>query len=365
MTAQFHRDIAAAIRIEASAYSTTSTSKVKARLVAEAKAHEAEAARLDPQPVGGKSTGTARPFSETGPWNTPIPDTLWYDSPRLRTLMPIEQTQLNQSTNIRHWYVAETSVGVHWAQPSDPTWMFNLPAFVDTRFNRNRPASTFSFRGPANMIQGSDDDHILVVVDMSTGDMVEVWQAVCDPATRTVTGQAWARSNVNLDPGAGSTVNPYVGLGTNDGVRASNFSWLAGLITGRDLAAPSIDHALVVSLGYVTLDNTTGRAPATAPDNGAHNGPILMGDRIGIPRTVAAPSGLSPLGLKMFTALQTFGAYVGDFVGSAYPMFYTDMFSVPEATPAVRRLFVWWDGYIPDMDLISPHLRVAGRQPSA
>ena len=39
--------------------------------------------------------------------------------------------------------------------------------------------------------------------------------------------------------------------------------------------------------------------------------------------------------------------------------------ALDEATAEIRRLFVWWDGYTPDMDLISPHLRIANRQPTA
>lgn len=328
-----------------------------------------------------KRLGLARPFSEVGPWNTPFRGTeAWFDSPTLRQTVAAEGTP----GLIRHWYVGEKSVSTWRSTNADPVWTFVMPSYVYAPFNRQRPASTFTFHCPANMVENQDVDHILVVINTDTGELVEVWQAETtnspspDPSgtttwqkqalpARTVTNRifggavapGWARSNIVTDPGAGTTVQSG---GTNDGTRASNFSWHAGLITGRDMAAPTIDHALVVSLGYVTLDNQNWVAPATAPDNGGHSGPMQMGDRIGVPPGIAMPAGMSTLGQKVFRALQTYGAYVGDFAGSPYPILYIDSRDVlfSDTYP----LFAWFFGNpTPDMDKISPLLRIANRNP--
>lgn len=336
-----------------------------------------------------KRTGLARPFAEDGPWNTTIPlGATYYTSERLTTLTPQEQSDLGASTNERHWYVAGSSVSLVWSSNSDPLWTVDVPAHNYNPFGRNWPADTFTFHCPDSLVEGQDIDHILVVINQDTGDGFEVWQAETTNSplaeglaqqanwekqtlpARTITNRifggsqatGYARWNIISDPGAGSTISPATGIGNSDGTRASNFSWAAGLITGRDMAAPTIDHALVISLGYLTLDNSNWTWPATGPDNGGHSGYTWMGDRIAIPRSTPMPSGMSVLGQKVFTCLQEYGAYVGDFVGSAWPIFYIDHATVDEAD--TYDLFVWFFGNPdPDIDKMLPHLRVVGRNP--
>ena len=236
-----------------------------------------------------------RPWSASSPWNTPTPaGTRWYDSTVLHTASPVNGDAR------RHWWVSNTGVGVYQGTATDPVWTFNLPAINDTYFHRVHPASRFSVRAPAGMQAGDGSDKILFVVNGTT--YYEVWLADVNPATRTVTGQMWSTGDYITGPGAGSP--------NNDGVRAANFSWAGGLITGRDLANGKIDHALAVALTADTLDGNSGRFrfPATAWDNGGATGPIQMGSRIGVPAGVAMPAGLSPVGVMMFNALQTYGA---------------------------------------------------------
>lgn len=302
------------------------------------------------------ATGTIRPFGPTSPWNTPTPaNTSWYDTPRLHT-MPIA---VNGDT-FQHWWVNTSSVGIYYSKATDPVWTFNMPAYIAPLWNRNRPAQTFQVRAPANMVDGGDEDHILVVVDGNR--YYEVWNALVDPVTRTVTNRpsapGWATGDFVNGPGAGTTA-------TNDGVRAANFSWAGGLITGHDLAAGKIDHALVVALPHSMLKagGTPDYVwPATAWDNGGATGPIRMGTRLGIPAGTPRPAGLSPLGNQMFDALVTYGAFVGDYCGGPWPMFYADKYTVTENQ--MRPLFTWWDfGGSSDMEKLAPLLRVADYQP--
>jgi len=145
----------------------------------------------------------------------------------------------------------------------------------------------------------------------------------------------------------------------NDGVRASNFSWAAGQITGADIAAGTIDHALEVSLTSFQLASGRWTAPATAPERQGY-GTIQMGAKIGIPAGIAKPAGLSSIGSMVFDALQRYGAYAGDYAGGPWPTFYTDPLTVTDRE--VEPLFAFWDhNGSADMEKIDPLLRIAAR----
>jgi hypothetical protein len=232
-----------------------------------------------------------------------------------------------------------------------------MPAFIAPAWHRNRPAQTFTVRAPAALAASTDSDHILVVADPTTGDYTEVWQAVVNTTTHTVTsnpGPGWATGNMITGPCAGTLTN-------NDGVRAANFCWSAGAITGADLTAGTIDHALAVALPYDMLKPGAWRAPATAWEN-AGGGPIQMGSRIGIPANTPPPAGLSPIGTMIFNAAQKYGIFVGDFTGGQWPVFYADQGTV---TPAqVEPIYAFWNhNGSADMEKIGPLLRIADYQP--
>ena len=301
------------------------------------------------------ATKGGRPFSAGSPWNTPTANgTKWFDTVRLHTL----ETPVNGDSTL-HWWVNTESVGVYYANTTDPVWTFDLPALDAPLWHRVRAAQTFSVRAPADMIDGGDSDHVLVLVSGNT--YYEVWNANVDQSTRRVTtrsaGATWATGDITNSPGAGSA--------NNDGTRASNFSWAAGLITGDDLQRGKIDHALVVALTTPILKAGATPdyvAPATAWDNGGSYGPIKMGSRIGIPATTPRPAGLSAVGNMVFDALQKYGAFVGDFCGGPWPMFYADKHTV--TATQVEPLFTFWDhNGSSDMEKIIPLLRIADYQP--
>ena len=218
------------------------------------------------------------------------------------------------------------------------------------------------------MIDGGDSDHILMLV--SGTKYYEVWNANVDQTTRTVTnfpsGPGWATGDILDGPGAGTLG------GLNDGTRAANFSWAAGLITGQDLVAGRIDHALAVALPAEMLKGGGGtafpyRAPATSADFGGWGGRIEMGSKIGIPTGTPRPAGLSIAGNWVFDALQKYGAYVGDYAGGPWPNFYVDKNTVSLGDPGtglIRPLFAYWEhNGSSDMEKIGPLLRVADYQP--
>lgn len=308
---------------------------------------------------------TARPFASSSPWNTPTPaGTLWFDTPVLHTWSAPVGTD-----NFRHWYVV-TDVGVTWSSTSDPVWTFDLPAYSADLWHRTRSAATLQLRAPRTLTpQPAAGDRVVIVADPS-GNYVEIWQTSVDPIAMTVTGPVWATGSLVAGLGVGD-----LATNLNAGVRASNFSWAAGLITQADVSAGKIDHALALALpGDMTQGGSAPvgpyRAPATAGNGSWPTGPITMGSKIGIPAGTGMPAGLSAIGVMVFDALQRYGAYVGDVCGGEAPVFYADgpsMGLAPgvsiDSTPFNPLVAFWSHGGSADMEKIGPLLRVADYQP--
>jgi hypothetical protein len=223
---------------------------------------------------------------------------------------------------------------------------------------------------PRTLTPRPSDDLIVIVADPATGEYVEVWLATVNASTLTVTGEVWATGNMITGLGVGD-----LATNLNAGVRASNFTWAAGLITQADLDAGKIDHALAVALpGDMTKGGSAPvgpyRAPATAGNGDWPTGPIVMGSKIGIPAGTARPAGLSSIGVMVFDALQKYGAYVGDVLGGEVPSFYADGPSMGLAynvsidyTPFDPLVAYWNYNGSADMEKIGPLLRVADYQP--
>ena len=304
---------------------------------------------------GAGFIGNSRPFSDSSPFNTPTPtNTSWFDTPSLHKISPA----LN-GDSFKHWYV-NNPFGIFYGTDADPIWTLNLPDYIATDWNRNRHATTFKVHAPASIAAGTDTDHVLFLVNGTT--YYELWNAVVDSTHRTITNGAgspgWATGDIVNGPGAGT-------LSNNDGTRAANFSWAAGLITGHDLSTGSIDHALAVALPMDMLDGISQKSfifPATGWDNGGAHGPIKIGSKIGIPVGTAQPAGLTSIGVMTFNSLKSYGAYVGDFVGGAWPAFYIDNNTVDMKD--VYPLYTYWGSNgSADMEKIGPLLRIANYQP--
>lgn len=317
--------------------------------------------RYDPNEEGlpnpprlGRWRLNTRPFSAASPFNIATPGgTTWFDHLVLH--------QLPDATTHR-WYMGSTAGEVWFGHPTDPIWTVDVPDYIYVPSNRNRLARKFQIRGPENMAAGLDSDHIFMHVDATNGELTEVWDASVDQQARYITclpaGPGWSTGNVLTSPGAGTLG------GLNDGVRAANFSWLAGMITSHDLTTGVIDHALGIALPYDMLKGGGANfiAPATSGDFGGWGGPIWMGSKIGVPAGTAQPAGLTHIGTMLWTCLITYGMYVGDFCGGPYAQFYVDANTVTEAQ--CHELYAWWDyGNSADWDKIQPFTRVANYQP--
>lgn len=311
---------------------------------------------IDPTPSGstdGQLVLSAPPFASTSLWNSQISaaqQSKWFDLPLLHY-----NSVMNES---RKWFLSNGQLRVWHGTATDPVWTVTMPQFGNDNqtFNRNWPPSTFTIHAPQNIQEGTDGDHILAIIDHVTGEYFENWsQVVIDSSKHTIVGPqgaGWARGNAVTGTGFGV---PLSQGGNSAGVRAANFSWIAGAITGYDIQQildgkkTDFGHAFVVALGYDTLSKWGVTTPATAPDNGVHEGPIKMGTRIGIPSGVAIPAQIDPndkIGVAYFNTLQRYGAFVGDFAGGQWPIVYVDGNSVKSGSAyelALNNAWIWWN----------------------
>src|SRR5262249_10541549 len=113
--------------------------------------------------------------------------------------------------------------------------------------------------------------------------------------------------------------------------------------------------------GGASSGTSAWRAPATAWETWM-TGPIEMGSRIGIPARTPMPAGLTPIGVMVFTSLQQYGAFVGDYTGGQWPQLYADQGTVTQAQ--AQPLYAFWNYKgSADMEKIGPLLRIANYQP--
>ena len=301
------------------------------------------------QVVVSNRSKTTVPFNVNSPFNTYIPaGAQWLQVPILNivtTGQPYPQP--------RHWYAGEGQLVICHGEASDPLWTIRMPDFGDTNttFNRYWKANSWQMHLPAlGPTVGINTDAVLALLDETDGNYTEIGNASCytiDVANKVITGVAgvwWARGNVDTGAGVGGLLS--VG-GNSAGIRAANFSWMAGAITGYDVARvqngskDDFGHALCVMLGMETLSKWGVSSPATAPNNAGNDGPINNGARIGIPSSVSRPIELvDKFGIAYWNTLQRYGAFVGDFAGGPWPIFQIDIGSVPKNT--LDSMWVWW-----------------------
>lgn len=275
----------------------------------------------------------------------PIPaDATWHDEAVLHVNPDLATG--DPSDDFMHWWVSP-NVSVFESHPTDPQWTIELPA------HRGRPAMTWTIRAPAAMDASPlSPDRTVILLEGTTA--WDLWQFQ-RTGTNTARPVAWGRDDIVT--GSGWGVGDGLTSGANAGVRACNASWLAGLITRADVESGSIDHALAVALtGQMLMAAMV--PPANFYDNAGTNvGPIPSGARIGIPPGAPEPAGLSPIGRMLFAAIARYGMFVVDFIGGAWPSFYTDTsFTQAEIEP----IYAFWTrpDRSGDMEKIGPLLRV-------
>jgi hypothetical protein len=223
-----------------------------------------------PQPPAGSRDARTWPFASTSPWNMPRGDGATFDG-----------RQVANGGNINSangWGVSVAGAGYPLVNQAT--------------------AGNVYYEGHVSIIRA----------DGVTADEWYQYYNLSNPNRN---------SSVTNLLGDGLHTNAGPGTGVIHQQRASQVSQLGGLIRLADLNRGVIPHALSVALPSSTL-RLGWVWPAFGQDGDAasvYHGFVPMGSLLAIPSGVAMPSGLSPAGQMIWTALRDYGAYVVDRTG--------------------------------------------------
>jgi hypothetical protein len=186
------------------------------------------------------------------------------------------------------------SSAVYVSSPSDPLVEVNTPA------SWGWPAGNVSVHLASGITGAPGTDGEILVIDGTT---VYNWWVFSRTSDTSATASAFAQTDVIAASGWGSS-SPFLGAG----VLGAGSSELAGLLVQAETDAGEIQHALQFEVGG-NLNHSGYTGDAISGDGPSSTGPIEEGDRVAIPAGTAMPTGLSPLGQKVFRALQQYGAF--------------------------------------------------------
>jgi hypothetical protein len=270
--------------------------------------------------VGGTAGPTGavwRPFSDTSPWNTPIPSGAAVD-PGSATMIADFSSIAGQTA---FWInIQDYSVPVSFVDSASTPTVTVMASLGGTGFRAGAASdSVAAGSGPAPIPAGATPaagtDRHLAVVDRAAHIEWGFWDAA-PGASGWTAGEA---STMDL---AGSGVRPPEHSNpwwAGHGPRACGFPLIAGLITVDEMRAGSIEHALIVAYPHIrsrTYTPPASSAQGTTADAIATRG-ILCGGRIQLdPSLDLSTLGLSASGLVIARALQRYGAFVGDYSGA-------------------------------------------------
>lgn len=231
-----------------------------------------------------------RPFAAGSSWNTPIPSTATYTS-----------VGWPASTGYNYTVTWDGySAAIFVSSPSDGVVEVTYPA------SWGYPGGTLSIRMPAAANGAPGTDGELLIIDGGKAHNFWIFDRT---GPTTATAQAYGVADLTTGTGWGNR-SPFLGAG----ITAAGSSQMAGILVQAETDAGEIEHALNLR-GDSTIVAPGAVGEAIASDGGASGGVLREGQRYAIPRTTAMPAGLSPLGQKVFRALQSYGAFVTDVSG--------------------------------------------------
>lgn len=289
-------------------------------------------ASLPLTPVAPVVNLAERPFSNDSPWNQLIPANATYRSagdPRTVMMRNLGRIWVNTDK----W-----TMWVWQAKSTDPLVSIHVSS-RNLDANKNDPwpqEGTVQIRMPADAHPDpttftsfdawGDTDHRdahMTIIDPDGKHAHEFWQARKDNGTGAIKAVSYVRVpleelGVNISGPitqelTGSYYNPaFLSYGWG-ATRAYGGSNLGGLIRKDEVTKGPIKHAIAIALPPSSLKRGS-VWPATDDDqSSSYSGPIPMGTRFAIPRSVDLQSlGLSPAHLRLAQALQDYGAIVVD-----------------------------------------------------
>ncbi len=266
--------------------------------------------------AGASASTTWRPFSDQSPWNTPIPSGTQPDAGSATMISDLSSI-VGQS---QFWInLQDYSVPVYWVDAS--TASVSVAADLGGTGFRTGAADDSVAAGtglapiPVGALPAAGTDKHLSIVDMAAHTEWGFWNAN-QPAAGWTAGEASTQDLSGDGVRPPEHDNPWW---AGHGPRACGFGLIAGLITVNEIKAGAIEHALVMAYPHIRSRYYTppaSSAQGTTTDAIATRG-ILCGGRIQLdPALDLSTLGLSKAGLAIATALQKYGAFVGDYSGA-------------------------------------------------
>jgi hypothetical protein len=159
---------------------------------------------------------------------------------------------------------------------------------------------------PRNAKGAKGTDGELLVVD--GGIAHNFWQFKRSNTAKAA-ASSYAATNAVTSSGWGPR-SPFLGAG----IVAAGSSQLAGMLVQAETDRGEIAHALQISIDE-SLAQPGHLGEAISGDGPNQDGLVQEGQRLAIPPNAPMPEGMSPLGQKVFRALQRYGAFVIDKAG--------------------------------------------------
>jgi hypothetical protein len=251
----------------------------------------------------------ASPFASSSLWNTPIDqlDPIYSDPGS------IEDVQFRDTSLANTWASFQNFVYNTPANAPLVTWTYNV-------LNQTPEGGTFTTNGtiqlptPTNLAFGNGSDGWAIFSDPDGVHYWEVWEGSYNSVTMTYQAAYMVEGNYVSGTGWGQN-------GVGAGIRASGASLLGGIVTQDELNNLSINHALSIELAPTQLEAGAAPSdqfvfPAVSTDSGnqvSYTGTIPMGAHFALPPNLdLADAGLTPEGLALAEAYQTYGGYVVD-----------------------------------------------------
>ncbi|WGD54947.1 hypothetical protein QA641_14125 [Bradyrhizobium sp. CB1650] len=287
----------------------------------------------------------SHPFSDTSLWNTRI-DSL---NPTYTDASTVQNVQFRDASLANSWLQTDLTPYNTPSTAPTATWSFDTlnTTGVGGTFSSN---GTIQLQTPTDLKFTDGGDGWAVFTSPDGVHSWEVWGGSYDAATHTYHAAYLVENDVVNGTGWGQ---PDTGTGV--GIRAAGASLLGGLVTQDELNSLSIQHALGIELDTHQLAAASGSTnagqfvfPAVTADGdsaASYTGTIPMGAHFALPPDLdLAAAGLTPEGLALAKAYQTYGGYVVDMAG------HTTALAQVEATPEQQaHLFA-------DVDWIRDHL---------
>lgn len=282
-----------------------------------------------PPGTGGTTAATGwRPFSDSSPWNTPIPSTAALDPASTQLIADFASVPGQDA----FWMnIEDFGIPVYWVDSAGAPTVTVKAGLGGTGFRTGAPAEgDVEGSGPApipsNAMAAAGTDRHLAIVDRKTRMEWGFYNAARS-------GSGWKVDMAATQDLAGMGVRPPEAESpwwAGHGPRACGFGLIAGLITVDEIKAGRIPHALLIAYPHIRSRYYTppaSTAQGTFEDAQPNRG-IPCGGRIQLdPGLDVTKLGLSPAGVVIARALQEFGAFVGDYSGAM--SLYVD--SSPEA----------------------------------